>query len=62
MFDRDGSGSINFQEFQSLWRYVTDWTNTFRNFDRDRSGFIDKNELSSALSAFGMLCRMSTIF
>ena len=53
MFDRDNSGTINFQEFQSLWKYVTDWQNTFRGYDRDNSGSIDKNELKNALTSFG---------
>ncbi|KAF6024684.1 PDCD6 [Bugula neritina] len=53
MFDRDNSGTINFQEFQSLWKYVTDWQNTFRSYDRDNSGSIDKNELKTALTSFG---------
>nr|KAG5702880.1 hypothetical protein BaRGS_019099 [Batillaria attramentaria] len=52
MFDRDNSGTINFQEFQSLWKYVTDWQGCFRNFDRDNSGSIDKNELKTALASF----------
>lgn len=45
MFDRDRSGTINFQEFGSLWKYVNDWQTTFRSYDRDNSGSIDKNEL-----------------
>ncbi|XP_013384023.1 programmed cell death protein 6 isoform X3 [Lingula anatina] len=53
MFDRDNNGTINFQEFQSLWKYVTDWQNTFRSYDRDNSGAIDKNELKIALQSFG---------
>lgn len=53
MFDQDRSGSINFQEFQSLWKYITDWQNCFRGFDRDNSGSIDKRELMSALTSFG---------
>ena len=47
MFDRDNSGTINFQEFGSLWQYITDWQKTFRNYDRDNSGSIDKNELQT---------------
>jgi hypothetical protein len=47
MFDRDNNGSINFQEFGSLWKYITDWQKTFRTYDRDNSGSIDKNELQS---------------
>jgi Ca2+-binding EF-hand superfamily protein len=53
MFDRQGTGTIGFQEFMSLWKYVTDWLNQFRQFDRDNSGAIDKGELKQALSAFG---------
>ncbi|XP_076449187.1 programmed cell death protein 6-like [Babylonia areolata] len=53
MFDRDHSGTINFQEFQALWRYVGDWQNCFRGFDRDNSGTIDTNELKNALTNFG---------
>ncbi|XP_065676581.1 programmed cell death protein 6-like isoform X1 [Hydra vulgaris] len=53
MFDRDKSGTINFQEFGALWKYVTDWQNCFRSFDKDNSGNIDKNELKQALTSFG---------
>ncbi|XP_057291355.1 programmed cell death protein 6-like isoform X1 [Hydractinia symbiolongicarpus] len=53
MFDQDRNGNINFQEFGALWKYVTDWQNCFRNFDRDNSGSIDKNELKQALTSFG---------
>jgi Ca2+-binding EF-hand superfamily protein len=62
MFDRDNSGSINFQEFAALWKYVTDWQNTFRSFDRDNSGAIDKNELKNAMTTFGKyLCSCQNI-
>lgn len=53
MFDRDHSGTINYQEFSQLWKYVTDWLNCFRSFDRDGSGNIDKHELKQALTTFG---------
>lgn len=55
MFDRDMSGTINFTEFQTLWKYVTDWQSTFRGYDRDNSGSIDRNELKNALTSFGLL-------
>ena len=55
MFDRDQSGNINFQEFGSLWKYITDWQNTFRSYDRDNSGSIDKRELQTAITSFGKL-------
>ncbi len=47
MFDKDRTGTINFEEFGSLWKYVTDWQTTFRSYDRDNSGAIDKNELKT---------------
>lgn len=53
MFDRDGNGTINFDEFSSLWQYVTGWTHKFRSYDRDNSGSIDKAELSAALLSLG---------
>ncbi|XP_015910194.1 programmed cell death protein 6 [Parasteatoda tepidariorum] len=60
MFDRDNSGTINFEEFKALWKYITDWLNCFRSFDTDRSGNIDRNELKSALTSFGY--RLSDTF
>lgn len=53
MFDRDGNGVIDFNEFASLWQYVCDWQETFRSFDLDSSGTIDRNELKLALQSFG---------
>lgn len=53
MFDRRQTGGVTFEEFQSLWKYVTDWQNCFRSFDRDNSGSIDRNELQQALVTFG---------
>jgi hypothetical protein len=40
-------------EFQGLWRYIKDWQDVFRHFDRDRSGSIDGRELAAALNSFG---------
>ncbi|CAF0896944.1 unnamed protein product [Rotaria sp. Silwood1] len=53
MFDRDGSSTIDFEEFRDLWRYVSDWERCFRKYDLDGSGTIDKHELKTALSSFG---------
>ena len=49
MFDKDRTGTINFQEFGSLWKYVTDWQTTFRSYDKDNSGAIDKVELKTGI-------------
>lgn len=53
MFDKENRGTVGFQDFGALWKYVTDWQNCFRSFDADNSGNIDKNELKTALTAFG---------
>lgn len=53
MFDRDHTGTINFDEFGALWKYVQDWQTTFKSYDRDNSGSIDKHELKTALTSFG---------
>ncbi|KAJ2839254.1 hypothetical protein FBU31_000728 [Coemansia sp. 'formosensis'] len=58
MFDRDRSGTIGFDEFIGLWRYIDEWKQCFRTFDRDNSGTIDREELNKALNAFGF--RVST--
>jgi hypothetical protein len=47
MFDTDGNGVIDFNEFAGLWQYVCDWQDTFRSFDLDNSGTIDKGELKA---------------
>jgi len=53
IFDTDRSGTIGFQEFAGLWKYITDWQGVFRHFDRDRSGSIESHELSEAMRSFG---------
>ncbi|KAL4879582.1 hypothetical protein BJY04DRAFT_193181 [Aspergillus karnatakaensis] len=53
MFDRNRSGSISFDEFVSLWRYLAAWRELFDKFDEDRSGRISLREFEKALLAFG---------
>ncbi|KAH9966413.1 hypothetical protein BC827DRAFT_1124755 [Russula dissimulans] len=53
IFDTDRSGSIDYQEFTALWKYISDWQGVFRHFDRDQSGTIDGQELAEALRSFG---------
>jgi len=53
IFDVDRSGTINYNEFAGLWKYIQDWQSVFRHFDRDSSGTIEGRELSEALSSFG---------
>lgn len=49
MFDHDNSGTIEFNEFYALWQYVTDWQKTFRSYDTDNSGTIDRHELKTGI-------------
>lgn len=53
IFDTDRSGSINFMEFEGLYRYIQDWHGIFGRFDQDQSGLIDRRELHDALEGFG---------
>ncbi|KAJ7619500.1 hypothetical protein FB45DRAFT_930938 [Roridomyces roridus] len=53
IFDTDRTGSIDFKEFSGLWKYISDWQNVFRHFDRDGSGSIEGRELSEAMRNFG---------
>ncbi|KAE9406768.1 EF-hand [Gymnopus androsaceus JB14] len=53
IFDVDRSGTINYNEFAGLWKYIQDWQGVFRHFDRDQSGTIEGHELAEALRSFG---------
>lgn len=53
IFDVDRSGTIGFDEFAGLWKYIKDWQGVFRHFDADRSGTIAGDELRNALDQFG---------
>ncbi|KAG2220042.1 hypothetical protein INT45_012218 [Circinella minor] len=53
MFDKDQTGTIDFQEFSGLWKYIEDWKRCFQTFDADGSGSIDRSEMGNALRTFG---------
>ena len=55
IFDRDGSGTIDIQEFQQLWAYINQWKGVFDRYDRDRSGNIDANELFTGMTIFNQI-------
>ena len=46
MFDRNNSGTINIHEFGDLFKYINQWKALFESIDRDRSGYIEFNELT----------------
>lgn len=53
IFDRSRTGTLSFDDFVSLWNYINDWLRCFQQFDKDRSGSINRNELRDALTSFG---------
>nr|XP_054920540.1 programmed cell death protein 6-like [Dermacentor andersoni] len=53
IFDRSRVGTVSFDEFVSLWKYIDAWLRCFKDFDKDCSGSIDRNELRDALTSFG---------
>jgi len=53
MFDRKRAGTINITEFSELFKYINQWKATFEGIDRDRSGYIEFNELTQAFQQMG---------
>ncbi|KAA1081108.1 hypothetical protein PGT21_029517 [Puccinia graminis f. sp. tritici] len=56
IFDTDRSGTIGFDEFAGLWKYIKDWQGVFKHFDADRSGTIAGDELRNALDQVCFSC------
>ncbi|XP_049269206.1 programmed cell death protein 6 [Rhipicephalus sanguineus] len=53
IFDRDFSNKINFDQFCTLWSYITEWFNGFKKVDRTNCGRLDKTELQTVFSNLG---------
>lgn len=53
MFDRSKSGRMDLFGFSALWTYLQQWKGLFQQFDRDRSGSINSNEMQQALAQMG---------
>ncbi|XP_047006439.1 peflin isoform X2 [Ictalurus punctatus] len=53
MFDKTKTGRIDIYGFSALWVFLQQWRAIFHQFDRDRSGSINSNELHQALSQLG---------
>ena len=47
MFDRDKSGEITFDEFGALYRYIVDWQNCFKKFDKYGENYIQKESFGT---------------
>ncbi|KAI0290697.1 hypothetical protein BC826DRAFT_529110 [Russula brevipes] len=52
IFDRDSNGTIGFEEFEPLWKYMTQWRQMFESFDEDSDERIDASELDRALAHY----------
>ena len=59
MFDRDGNGTIDVNEFNQLWQYLNQWRGVFDRYDRDKSGNIDQQELCTAFNEMGFRVSMN---
>lgn len=53
LFDKDGSGLIEFKEFFHLWNYILHWRKTFQRYDINSNQKISFGEYQSALESFG---------
>merc|ERR1712223_218841 len=53
MFDNNHSGTIDVDEFISLFNFIEQWRRMFQGFDRDGSGSIDESEFGQALRQLG---------
>ncbi|KAL0268663.1 UNVERIFIED_CONTAM: hypothetical protein PYX00_010509 [Menopon gallinae] len=53
LFSKDHSGTVNVQEFQHLYKFVNQWLQTFRQYDRDQSGLIEEEEVALAFQQMG---------
>jgi len=61
VFDRDHSGSIDFNEYAVLHKFLTSMQNAFFAADRDRSGTIDPPEILAGLQQAGFSLSMPTV-
>jgi Ca2+-binding EF-hand superfamily protein len=61
VFDKDRSGTIEFNEYLGLHQFLTVMTNAFIMGDRDRSGYLDPTEIFTALMAGGFQLSLPTV-
>ncbi len=45
MFDKTKTGRVDVFGFSALWTFLQQWRAVFQQFDRDRSGSINSNEM-----------------
>lgn len=52
-FDKDQDGRINHDELREMCSHIKNWSSTFSNYNKDKSNFIDKEELNTVLKEMG---------
>ncbi|XP_078287058.1 calpain small subunit 1b [Rhinoraja longicauda] len=53
VMDADSTGRLGFEEFKYLWNKIKEWQCVYKNYDADRSGTINSQELPGAFEAAG---------
>jgi len=53
MFDKDGSDTVDLNEFGALFNYVNSWIGVFTKYDTNKSSSIDAKELQQAFAEMG---------
>lgn len=61
-YDKNNDNEISFQEFNNLFMYINEQYNDFLDIDLDFSGFIDGQELASALINKGYVSLSTQFF
>ncbi|XP_061072153.1 calpain-9 [Conger conger] len=54
LMDSNGSGQLDWEEFQELWKRIRTWTDIFVTFDENNSKSLDYTEIKPALKAAGL--------
>ncbi|XP_064421171.1 calpain-3 isoform X2 [Latimeria chalumnae] len=53
LMDTDGSGRLNLQEFRLLWNKIKQWQGIFKQYDMDKTGYINSYEMRNAVNDAG---------
>jgi Ca2+-binding EF-hand superfamily protein len=61
VFDKDNSGTINFNEYASLHGFLTKMTSAFYTNDTQRQGILNANDVQRALAAAGFELTAQTV-
>ncbi|XP_078703329.1 sorcin-like isoform X1 [Branchiostoma floridae x Branchiostoma belcheri] len=61
MLDRDFSGKMGFNEFKELWAALNGWRTIYMQYDMDRTGFINAQELATCVHGMGYNLNPQTI-